>query len=430
MSFKPLVIDAGQFKQLPSGQALDAGGWTLPTSGGTEDYVLTADAGGNAVWDTIDHGELTGLTDDDHPQYHNKTGWTPDFAMSGDTTISVNNGTLTLSIAPTGANFEFWVQGVKYTKTTQQNVVFTDDEGLWYFYFNDSGVLTASQTIWDFNADNWAGVCIGYWDATNNLLILIGPEYHSYVMDSLTHEYLHFTFGTRWASGLGVAINGDNLDVGAGHIYDEDIDISITDSPAGGMWQQDLTPASLPIFYRTGSGDWRKMSASTTPVYLDTNVPQINTLNGTWGWEAVGMAKYFVYWVIVTHDQSEPVMLVPGQEASDTLNKTRSGNQLADMLFGNLPTEETKVVARVIMQRNETSPYYSLIEVNDYRDISDEPSSGGSVIGDHGNLTGLGDNDHPQYVMYTGATANVDLGSHTLVNNRHCCRKQHSISNR
>jgi len=69
MSFKPLIIDTGTFKQLPSGQALDAGGWTLPTAGGTEDYVLTANGSGNAVWDTIDHGNLTGLTDDDHSQY-------------------------------------------------------------------------------------------------------------------------------------------------------------------------------------------------------------------------------------------------------------------------------------------------------------------------------------------------------------------------
>ena len=414
MATKPLIINAGRFEQLSDGEGLDVGGWTLPTAGGTENYALIADVSGNAVWDTIDHGGLTGLVDDDHPQYHNKTGWVADFAQTGDATISVNNGTLTLSITPTGANFEFWVQGIKYTKTTQQDVVFTDTEGVWYFYFNASGTLTASQTSWDFKTNNFAGVCIGYWDATNNLLNLIGPEYHSYEMDPATHEYLHYTFATRWSSGLGVAINGDNLDIGAGHIYDEDIDIYITDSVSGGMWQQDLTPASLPIFYRTGSGIWRKIAASTTPVYLDTNIPQINTLSGTWGWVAVNTARYFVYWVIATNDQSEPVILIPGQEESTTLNATRSGNSLSDMLFGNLPEEEHKVIARVIMQRDGSTPYYSLIEVNDYRNVSDEPSSGGAVIGDHNNLIGLGDDDHPQYVLNTGETSSVDLGSQTF----------------
>lgn len=50
MSFKPIVIDAGQLKQLPSGQALDVGAWTLPTAGGTEGYLLQADGSGNAAW--------------------------------------------------------------------------------------------------------------------------------------------------------------------------------------------------------------------------------------------------------------------------------------------------------------------------------------------------------------------------------------------
>ena len=50
MAFKPIIIDTGTLKQLPTGEALDVGGWTLPTSSGTLGYVLTADAGGDAVW--------------------------------------------------------------------------------------------------------------------------------------------------------------------------------------------------------------------------------------------------------------------------------------------------------------------------------------------------------------------------------------------
>ena len=53
MSFKPLIIDTGVLKQLPAGQALDAGGWTLPTAGGTENFVLTANVSGDAVWAAV-----------------------------------------------------------------------------------------------------------------------------------------------------------------------------------------------------------------------------------------------------------------------------------------------------------------------------------------------------------------------------------------
>ncbi len=63
MSFKPLIIDTGVFKQLPSGQALDAGGWILPASGGTVNYLLMADVSGNAVWGS-DVAGLTSLTVD------------------------------------------------------------------------------------------------------------------------------------------------------------------------------------------------------------------------------------------------------------------------------------------------------------------------------------------------------------------------------
>jgi hypothetical protein len=50
MSYLPLIVNAGQLQQLPSGEALNVGGWTLPIAGGTEDYVLIADASGNGIW--------------------------------------------------------------------------------------------------------------------------------------------------------------------------------------------------------------------------------------------------------------------------------------------------------------------------------------------------------------------------------------------
>ena len=50
MSFKPLVIDQGQIKQLPAGESIDVGGWTLPASGGSENQFLQADASGNPQW--------------------------------------------------------------------------------------------------------------------------------------------------------------------------------------------------------------------------------------------------------------------------------------------------------------------------------------------------------------------------------------------
>lgn len=381
---------------------------------GTEWDDLTD--GGATTLHKHDHGNMDGLADDDHPQYPKKRGWNSGYSSS--VAITFDAGTRTFSIAPTGANFEYWVSGVKYTKTTAQTVIIDDTEGLWFIYF-DGATLTASQTPWSIESSNFALVATLYWDATNNALVHCEYELHSWVMDPSSHNYLHDVFGTRWEDGLAVSINGANLDVTNGHIHDEDIDIYITDDVGSGMWDQTLTPASMPILYRTGAdGDWRILAASTTPVYLSSNIPQVNVYSGgSWIWQDVGVNQYFVYWVIASGDITYPVWLVPGQESSDSLANTRDGNQLADMLFGDLPSPEHKVIARVIIRRAAGSPYYTLTEVNDYRQAVDEPSSSAPVVGDHGALTGLGDDDHPQYLLANGTRAlsgDWDAGSYEI----------------
>ena len=52
MSFKPIIIDQGQLKQLPAGQSLNVG-WDLPTTGPTTNSVLICTQGGVLTWPTI-----------------------------------------------------------------------------------------------------------------------------------------------------------------------------------------------------------------------------------------------------------------------------------------------------------------------------------------------------------------------------------------
>lgn len=96
MSFKPLIIDAGQFKQLPSGQALDVGGWTLPTAGGTDTYFLTANGSGDAVWTTPSFGNSIPANSTVNEVYvgtgAGTAAWTTDLA--GLTSLTVDNITI------------------------------------------------------------------------------------------------------------------------------------------------------------------------------------------------------------------------------------------------------------------------------------------------------------------------------------------------
>jgi hypothetical protein len=347
-----------------------------------------------------DHGLLAGLVDDDHPQYHLKNGFDND--ILDNVTMTFTDGTRTFEIAPTGANFSYWDSGVRYT-STGDTVVITDTEGIWFFYYVDA-VLTASQTAWGLDGTK-VPVALIYWDATNNTAILLAPENHNWELDDSVHIYLHTTFGTRWAEGLAVSDAGsDQLNVTAGTVRDEDIPIVVTDDAGSGWWDQTLSPAELPIFYRDGAnGDWRKIAATTTPVYLDTNVLQYNEWTGAvWQLSGCTLNKYIAYWVVCTNNVDEPVVSVPGQEEGDTLDDATSGNSLGDMNFSNLPSAEHKVLARVIVRRTVASPYYSIEQIDDYRNVSDEPSSGSAIIGDHGLLTGLADDDHSQYVLVDG----------------------------
>ena len=361
---------------------------------------------------------LSGYISDGNPYIfdrYGKTGWDMDAYQT--VSYSFATTTRTFTLTPTGTDFSFWIQGVKYTYAATSTTI-TDTEGNWFIYFDINGVLQASQTPWVIGNNDKAFVVSIYWDATNDKAIIMDNEMHSWVMDASVHRIMHSTFGTRYGTGLAVTINGDNLDVGAGAIYDEDIKIDIVDDDTPDtIWEQSLTPASVPVYYRTGAnGDWRRTASSTVPVFLDGTAMYINTFSTVWATTTVSNNQYVAYWVIASGDINNPVFVIPGQETGSSLAAARSGNLLSNMQFGDLPVQEFKVIARVIVQKIVGAPYYSLQEVADYRNVSDEPSTSFSGT-DHGGLTGLLDDDHTQYLLADGTrslTANWFPGNYSI----------------
>ena len=63
--------------------------------------------------------------------------------------FSFNDTNRTFTITPTGDSFVFYAFGTRYEKEEAESVQITDTEGLWYISYNVSGVLCASQDIWD-----------------------------------------------------------------------------------------------------------------------------------------------------------------------------------------------------------------------------------------------------------------------------------------
>lgn len=279
------------------------------------------------------------------------------FENRTDSTISFVDGTRTFTIAPAVSTFSFYSGGTKFTKSSSENVVITDTEGLWFIYYNESGVLTATQTFVDEIILDYAFVSVISWDATNNTGIIVADERHGHTMDSMTHLYNHNTTGARFGSGLLVADvvaegsgNDDShaqFSYGIGEIWDEDLKISI----AG-----DAAPASVPIFYRSGvNGDWRKIAA--------TNFVSTTTGSGraawnedtgaTWQLTEITNNDFFLMHLYATNDTLDGGMiLVMGQAEYPNGNTARAAapEELLSLELAGLPVLEIKSVATFILQ--------------------------------------------------------------------------------
>ena len=161
-----------------------------------------------------------------------------------DTVLSFDDSKRQFTITPTSpaTTFDYWFQGVKYTKTGAQSIVLTTDtDGLWYIYYVGDTLTCLQTNLLGFA--NIVSVANVYWNQASQVHLDIQEERHCIVMDPATHEYLHDTVGTRWGTGLGVSgdITGDGktnshaqVAVAAGSVYDEDIEIGITTPYAAG----------------------------------------------------------------------------------------------------------------------------------------------------------------------------------------------------
>lgn len=363
--------------------------------------------GGEAIiWDVDNqYWKATG-SPDTFPQYsHLKTGWRHNAYKY--LTFTVNESTRTLSLSSPTNDEEYWIEGVRYVLDSTVNFTWTDTEGMWFLSLDANGPVV-TQVQWDFPSDA-VYVASVYWDATNKHVILWAPETHCWDITYGQHEWMHQYFGCMWVRGLNAAIVTGNttINVSGGELHDQLLEAHVTDDAgSGSIHDMTLTPLTTVKLYRSGaSGYWRKTASNSSPAYVSANIPQVNTWNGTsWVLTDVDVNRYFCYWMIGSTSGVTPVYYIIGQSDSGSLADIEAINW-EDLTFGALPTEEHKILCKVIMQRTVGSPYYTVVEIQDLRRVGDYSagSTGGSGVSDHGSLTGLTDDDHPQYVLADGS---------------------------
>ncbi len=344
------------------------------------------------------------------------------FENRTDSTLSWG-GTRRLTIAPSGSTFDFYQEGIKYTKSSSENIQISNTSGAHYIYY-EAGTLTESvnpsnatlDTIYEIKPL----VTAVYWNATDGAAYMLGDERHGLQMDGVTHRLMHNTDGALWGSGL--TLSGYTLDTGSdaaltfevtnGEFFDQDITHSISDGTAVNQYEQQLSggDAVVPILYRDDiDAIWKEDAASTLP-YKVTGTGRLAYNNddgdGTFSQIEVTDNKFMSITLVVTHDWQYPIKMIQGQNEY-TDKKTAVEEALSEILsFGTLPTPEITFLYRLIMQTKDTFGGTKKAKIVDVTDLRGSLVTGSTAVAvDHGVLSGLADDDHNQYLLVDATRA-------------------------
>ena len=265
----------------------------------------------------------------------------------------------TLSLIPYGDEFSVWVGGTEYVQNGVQQVVHGAVQGLWYIYYDLTGTLTVSQTTWNLLAT--APVALIYYDMQTPDAFFFDERHH---FDSSVEWHLsqHFAIGTFIKNPatdftLSSYVIGEANDAGvqwalsSGTTVDEDIEILTTAIPAAGPYY---------VLNKSGASGYFVRTQQIRPYIsngLSTDVLMWNQYTGsTWQMTAVPNTNYVNYWLFGTtgYDQTDQILLIPGQDTFTTLAAAQSEAVVAVNLTG-FPTLEFTPLYRISFQVNTSS---------------------------------------------------------------------------
>lgn len=168
---------------------------------------------GSAV---IDHGDFSGLDDDDHPQYLKTAGGTlegnlivhGDFTVSGTTfntqteTVQITDNTLLINNGEVGAGVTAGSAGIEVDRGTETNYKFIFDETQDNFRVGETGSEQAVATREDSPTDD----VIAVWDSSNVMFSTsAGAKLSDFAAASHDHDSIDYGANTNFSvydSGL------------------------------------------------------------------------------------------------------------------------------------------------------------------------------------------------------------------------------------
>jgi hypothetical protein len=306
--------------------------------------------------------------------------------------LSVNDSFRKLTVSPIGPSFVCFVAGKRIEITSTLESVWPNSHGLHYFYIDENGDLITTMVFTELIITKYAFVSMVYWDSTANKHIIFSNEKHGIKMSPVTHAYLHRTRGAAFDNGCKlvnfVVDGGGGLNThtqfaaNSGVIWDEDIRIAIP------------SQTQFPVFYRTGSGIWKRKEANSFPVIKSgeegyvgaNNLLPYNQFDGTnWNLTQVDNNKFVLVHVFATNDIEFPIICIQGQRQYNDKSSARSGAIAEIRELSGLPVLEFCPLGSVIFQTSNSytnTPKAQIVSTADgdnYEDHRSESIRPGSL---------------------------------------------------
>ena len=352
-------------------------------------------------------------------------------------TISFSDTNRVFSIAPVTTRFDVWCNGIRFAFTSAQTTTIPNTTGLYYVYFDQNGVLQNKSSATAFSWKDETPVAILFWNALTSAAPFVYDTRHGITLDWQTHEYLQKTRGAAVYEGFNIVYDFENQDgssdshaqigMAGGTFFNEDLEVTIVaSSTPTNDFEQSLgdfnNPASIPVIYRSGQdtgttpttdGPWVIDTATTFPFKNITNGRMVynSAVTGNWSTTEITNNYFGVMFIVATSNPDQPIVSFMGQDEYETLADANA-TSWATYNFGNFPepdqtpTADLRLLYKLIYQVSDSytnSRKARLIEYDDKRLTNFINLVGGreAVITDHGILSGLGDDDHAQYVHRT-----------------------------
>lgn len=320
-----------------------------------------------------DHGALTGLSDDDHPQYMLKDEQSGPSIVSGGIVTSNPDGTVNVS---SGSGFlrtandpNAPVVDVTWPAVANQAIAETVPT---YVYIEYSGGTTsvALSTVYSNRYDR--SLVAGVSRSGTSVYITQGSVPAGNVSRQVS-RYLFNARGIDRVSGLITSETGTrNIVNTAGTVFSGLNEFALAA-------KNTATGDTFTTSYRNGSGGWTAVAGQT----------QWNNLqydNGSGALATISNGRYGVHWVC--RDVNGGLHLLYGQ-GEYTLAQAQAAG-LPATRPPNLQYWHAVFCAKIIFARSAATATQI--------DIAFTTNIGAGSVSDHGALAGLSDDDHPQYL--------------------------------